>query len=211
MRRKRAEMTPYLKVAQALVTAGYLSSEDVNAAAAVLVNTMRVADAQKAKAAAIDDEIYQESVIASARAEIAAAAEMGAGDQAYRRSVIEAAEDREDEDKATINSTQAIMAAAYDDAAAGLAAAGLVDGASVEARGRRDCTGLGDTAPLEPVGLRATANLNRVQWVTLSSVPDGPVILGSSRAAERRETRPISNPSAWGLMDPYREAQTGAN
>lgn len=124
-------MTPYLKVAQALVTAGYLSSEDVNAAAAVLVNTMRVADAQKAKAAAVDDEIYQESVIASARAEIAAAAEMGDGDHAYQRSVIEAAEDREDEDKATISSTKAIMAAAYDDAAAGLAAAGLVDGASV--------------------------------------------------------------------------------
>ena len=52
-------MTTYVEVAQGLVTAGYLSDADIEAAAAVLADALAVAEAQDAEAAARADIAFQ--------------------------------------------------------------------------------------------------------------------------------------------------------
>ena len=119
-------MTTYVEVAQGLVTAGYLSDADVEAAATVLADALVVAEAEDAEAAALDDEVFQEDVIAAG--EDLADLDVGAGDFedfAIQQEIIDDAEDQEFDDEAVI--------AAYIDAAAALVAAELIDEANAEA------------------------------------------------------------------------------
>jgi hypothetical protein len=123
-------MTTYVEVAQGLVTAGYLSDADVEAAAAVLADTLVVAEAQDAEAAALDDVAFQEEVIAAAKN--LANLDVTAGDFedfAIQQEIIDEAEDLELEDEAIIAAAEATIAAAYADAAAALVAAELIDAA----------------------------------------------------------------------------------
>jgi len=126
-------MTTYVEVAQGLVTAGYLSDADVEAAAAVLADTLVVAEAQDAEAAALDDVAFQEEVIAAAKN--LANLDVTAGDFedfAIQQEIIDEAEDLELEDEAIIAAAEATIAAAYADAAAALVAAELIDAAYVD-------------------------------------------------------------------------------
>jgi hypothetical protein len=123
-------MTTYVEVAQGLVTVGYLSDADVEAAAAVLADTLVVAEAQDAEAAALDDVAFQEEVIAAAKN--LANLDVTAGDFedfAIQQEIIDEAEDLELEDEAIIAAAEATIAAAYADAAAALVAAELIDAA----------------------------------------------------------------------------------
>ena len=127
-------MTTYVQVSQALVTAGYLSDADVEAAAAVLADALVVTDAEDAEAAALDDEAFQERTIAAALdlAELDAEAD-DFEDAAIQEEIIEEAEDLEFEDEGIIADAEATIAAAYADAAAALVAAELIDEANAEA------------------------------------------------------------------------------
>ena len=121
-------MTTYVEVAQGLVTAGYLSDADVEAAAAVLADTLVVAEAQDAEAAALDDVAFQEEVMAAAKN--LANLDVTAGDFedfAIQQEIIDEAEDLELEDEAIIAAAEATIAAAYADAAAALVAADLIE------------------------------------------------------------------------------------
>ena len=127
-------MMTYVEVAQGLVTAGYLSDADVEAAAAVLADTLVVAEAQDAEAAALEDVAFQEDVIAAAKN--LANLDVTAGDFedfAIQQEIIDEAEDLEIEDKAIIADAEATIAAAYADAAAALVAAELIDAANADA------------------------------------------------------------------------------
>jgi len=127
-------MATYVEVAQGLVTAGYLSDADVEAAAAVLAYALVVAEAQDAEAAALEDIAFQEDVIAAAKN--LANLDVTAGDFedfAIQQEIIDEAEDLEIEDEAIIADAEATIAAAYADAAAALVAAELIDAASADA------------------------------------------------------------------------------
>ena len=127
-------MTTYVQVAQGLVTAGYLSDADIEAAAAVLADALAVAEAQDAEAAARADIAFQEDVIAAARD--LADMDVTAGDFedfAIQGEIIEEAQGLEVEDEAIIADAQATIAAAYADAAAALVAAELIDTADADA------------------------------------------------------------------------------
>jgi hypothetical protein len=121
------KMTTYIEVAQALVTAGYLSDADVDAAAEVLADALVVTDAEEAEAEARDDLAYQEQVITSAEANA-----YGSQDKGVQEDVIEGAIERGDEDEATIEEAEDTIAAAYNDAAAALLAAELIDEANLD-------------------------------------------------------------------------------
>ena len=115
-------MTTYVEVAQALVTAGYLSDADVDAAVDVLADALLVSDAEEAKGDALDDLAYQEEAISEA--EVSAYSDK---DAAVEEDVIEGALDLEDEDETAIAGAEDTIAAAYNDAAASLLAAELID------------------------------------------------------------------------------------
>ena len=115
-------MTTYVEVAQELVTAGYLSEADVDAAVDVLADALLVSDAEEAKDEALDDLADQERVISEA--EVSA---YGDKDAAVEEDVIEGALDLEDEDETAIAGAEDTIAAAYNDAAASLLAAELID------------------------------------------------------------------------------------
>ena len=120
-------MATYVEVAQGLVTAGYLSDADVEAAAAVLADALVVAEAQDAEAAALEDIAFQEDVIAAAKN--LANLDATAGDFedfAIQQEIIDEAEDLELEDEAIIADAEATIAAAYADAAAALVAADII-------------------------------------------------------------------------------------
>jgi hypothetical protein len=121
------KMTTYIEVAQALVTAGYLSDADVDAAAEVLADALVVTDAEEAEAEARDDLAYQEQVITSAEANA-----YGSQDKGVQEDVIEGAIERGDEDEATIEEAEDTIAAAYNDAAAALLEAELIDEANLD-------------------------------------------------------------------------------
>jgi hypothetical protein len=127
-------MTTYAEVSQALVTAGFLSDADVEAAAAVLADALVVAEAEDAEAAALNDVAFQEDVISAAQD--LANMDVDAGDfedAAIQAEIIEDAEDEEFADEAIVAGAEATITAAYADAAAALVAAELIDEANAEA------------------------------------------------------------------------------
>ena len=126
-------MTLNVEVARALVTAGYVSDADVEAAAGVLEDALVVEAAQDAVAQALADEAYQEGLIADAEAMADLDAEMGDyEDEEIDMETIEDAQARVDADEGVIANAENWMAAAYRDAAAALLAAELIDSANVD-------------------------------------------------------------------------------
>ena len=127
-------MTTYLSVTQALVTAGYLSEADIEAAVAVLADRLIVADAEETKAFAEEDIEYQAQVVAKALDLTEMDVEMGeVEDRFVQAEVINSAEALADGDAAMIERADAAIAAAYVDAAAALLVAELIDEANTEA------------------------------------------------------------------------------
>ena len=127
-------MTIYFEVTKALVSAGYLSEADMDAAMVVLKDALVVADAEKAKAFALEDIAYQEEV--TARAEDLAEIDVQMGeieDRFIQAEVINSAEILAEGDAAMIEKADPVIVAAYTDAAAALLAAELIDEANLEA------------------------------------------------------------------------------
>ena len=127
-------MTTYVKVAQALVTGGYLTNADLDAAAAVLADALVVEEAEDAEDMALDDEAYQEGVIAGAEDMEDMDAQMGDyEDEEADEVIIADALDQEDVDEEIIAEAGDTIDAAYADAAAALLAAGYIDAGNVDA------------------------------------------------------------------------------
>jgi len=115
-------------VAQALVAAGYLSEADLDAAAVVLANTLLVEEAQREEADALNDEAAQQELIAGLTIE--ASTDSAIGDyvgQKVAEGEIAKARAEQDEDEAILENAEATIAYAYNDAAAALLAAELID------------------------------------------------------------------------------------
>ena len=126
-------MTLNVEVARALVTAGYVSDADVDAAAGVLEDALVAEAAQDAVAQALADEAYQEGLIADAEAMADLDAEMGDyEDEEIDMETIEDAQARVDADEGVIANAENWMAAAYRGAAAALLAAELIDEANLD-------------------------------------------------------------------------------
>lgn len=127
-------MTTYIEVAQALVSAGYLSEADIEAAADVLDDALIIADAEEWQEAAADDYADQEDLVAEA--EVWANEDEATGDYELMEDdedIIEDALDREEIDKEIMVEAEAEIAAAYLDAASALLAAELIDEANLQA------------------------------------------------------------------------------
>jgi hypothetical protein len=127
-------MTTYVQLAQALVATGYLTDADVEAAAIVLTDALRIEEAKIEQDFALEDEAAQQEQIAGLK--IAASTDSAIGDYVgaqVEQDRIEKARAEEEKDEAIIEETSAMIASAYDDAAAALLAAELIDEASLEA------------------------------------------------------------------------------
>ena len=121
-------MTTYAEVAQVLVTAGYLTEADLDAAAVVLANTLLVEDAQREEDDALRDEARQQELIAGLTIE--ASTDSAIGDYVGHKVAegeIAKARAEQDQDEAIIENAQAKINFAYNDAAAALLAAELID------------------------------------------------------------------------------------
>ena len=121
-------MTTYAEVAQALVAAGYLSEADLDAAAVVLANTLLVEEAQREEADALKDEATQQDLIAGLTIEASTDSAIGdyVGQKVAEGEIVKARAEQ-DEDEAIIENAEATIAYAYNDAAAALLAAELID------------------------------------------------------------------------------------
>jgi hypothetical protein len=127
-------LTTYVEVAGALVSAGYLTDTDVEAAATVLADALVVAGAEGTIDAALDDEAYQEGVVIEAEErsdEDAAVLDFKGAD--IDDDLIAVAEDQEQTDETIIAEAEEVIDSAYTDAAAALLAAELIDEANAEA------------------------------------------------------------------------------
>ena len=121
-------MATTIKVARALVSAGYLTEADIDAAAAVLDDALIVQGAEAAEAAAMDDYTYQEDLIAKTEVRESEDAVLGEEEDAMiDEEVIAEATIQLQADRATVLEAEAKIAAAYTDAAAALLAAELID------------------------------------------------------------------------------------
>ena len=129
---KEKIMTDQIKVAEALVTAGYLTEADLDAAADVLADALIVEVAEEVEAAAMDDYSEQEDLIAEA--EVWEAEDALEGDiegAILDGDIIVDAEIQEELDKEVVLESEAVIAAAYLDAASALVAAELIDEADL--------------------------------------------------------------------------------
>ena len=125
-------MTNQVEVAEALVTAGYLTEADLDAAADVLADALIVEAAEEVEAAAMDDYSDQEDLIAEA--EVWEAEDALEGDiegAILDGDIIVDAEIQEELDKEVVLESEAVIAAAYLDAASALVAAELIDEADL--------------------------------------------------------------------------------
>jgi hypothetical protein len=126
-------MVTNAEVTQALVAAGYLSEADLDAAAVVLADTLLVEEAQREDADALEDEAAQQELIAGLTIE--ASTDGAIGDfvgQKVAEGEIAKARAEQDEDEAIIENAEATIAYAYNDAAAALLAAELIDEADLD-------------------------------------------------------------------------------
>jgi hypothetical protein len=126
-------MVTNAEVAQALVAAGYLSETDLDAAAVVLADTLLVEETQREEADALKDEAAQQELIAGLTIE--ASTDSAIGDfvgQQVAEGEIAKARAEQDEDEAIIENAQATIVFAYNDAAAALLAAELIDEANLD-------------------------------------------------------------------------------
>ena len=125
-------MATYVEVAEALVSAGYLTEADLDAAADVLADTLIVEAAEEVEAAAVDDYTDQEDLIAEA--EVWEAEDLVEGDvkgSVMDGDIIADAEIQKDIDKEVVSESEAVIATAYLDAASALVSAELIDEADL--------------------------------------------------------------------------------
>ena len=121
-------MTTIVEVAEALVTAGYLTETDLEIAADVLADALIVEAAEEDEAEAMDDYSDQEDLIAEAEVWEAEDALAGDVEGAYQDADILAdAEFQKEFDKGVVKESEALITAACLDAAAALVAAELID------------------------------------------------------------------------------------
>jgi hypothetical protein len=126
-------MTTYVEVAQALVTAGYLSDADVQAAVDVLTDALTIQAAEDLQDAAADDYSAQEDIVAEAENWEVEDSEFGDyDDMEDDEDVIDDAQYQEEVDKEIMVEAQAEIEAAYADAASALLAAELIDEANLD-------------------------------------------------------------------------------
>jgi len=121
-------MTTYIEVAQALVSSGYLSDADIQAAADILEDALIVQLAEVAQDVAADDYSTQEDI--AAEAEVWESEDAAIGDYDSMEDdedIIENALDQAEIDKEIMDEAQAEIDAAYLDAASALLAAELID------------------------------------------------------------------------------------
>jgi hypothetical protein len=126
-------MSTIEEVVEALVTAGYLTDADLEAAADVLADALIVEAAEDDEAEAMDDYSDQEDLIAEA--EVWEAEDTLAGDYqgaAQDADIIADSEIQKEIDKEVVKESETLIAAAYLDAAAALVAAELVDEVNLE-------------------------------------------------------------------------------
>jgi hypothetical protein len=128
------EMTTHIEVTEALVSAGFMSEADIDAALEVLADSLIVADAEETKAFAVADIVHQEEVITKTEDLVEMDYEMGeVEDRFVQAEVLNSAAALKDDDVAMIERADAAIADAYEDAAAALLAAELIDEVNLEA------------------------------------------------------------------------------
>jgi len=121
-------MTKIIKVAEALVTDGYLTEADLEVATKILADVLIVEAAEEDEAAAMDDYSDQEDLIA--KAEVWEAEDVFAGDfdgTDQDADIITDAKTQKEFDKEVVKESEAMIATAYQDAAAALVTAELID------------------------------------------------------------------------------------
>jgi hypothetical protein len=127
-------MTTYIEVAQAMVSAGYLSEADIEAAVDVLEDALIIAEAEALQEAASEDYSTQEDIVAEVENWAVEDAVAGnivdlEGDEA----IIEDALEQEEIDKGLMVEAETVIASAYLDAASALLEAELIDEANQQA------------------------------------------------------------------------------
>jgi len=121
-------MTTYVEVAQALVSSGYLSEADIEAAADVLEDALIIVDDEELQDAAAVDHSTQEDIIAEAEVWESEDAAIGDYDSMEDdEDIVENALDQAEIDKEVMVAAEAEIDAAYLDAASALLAAELID------------------------------------------------------------------------------------
>ena len=127
-------MTTYIEVAQALVSAGYLSEADIEAAVDVLEDALIIAEAEDAQDAASDDYSVQEDIVAEVENwEVEDAVAGNIDDLEGDEAIIEDALEQEEIDKGLMVKAETVIASAYLDAASALLEAELIDEANQQA------------------------------------------------------------------------------
>lgn len=127
-------MPTYFELAQALADAGYVSDADIQAAVDILTDALIIEAAEAVEAEAMDDYNEQEDLIA--KAENWVAEDTVAGDAELAEidtDIIVDAADQAMADRDTVIIAEAVIDAAYEDAAAALLAAEIIDAANVTA------------------------------------------------------------------------------
>lgn len=125
-------MTTYVEICEALVTAGYLTEADIEAAVNILADALIVDAAEEVEAEAMDDYSDQEDLIAEA--EVWEADDINADDYESAEldsDIIADAEIQKEIDQEVVLESGAVIAAAYLDAASALVAAELIDEANL--------------------------------------------------------------------------------
>jgi len=125
-------MTTYVEISEALVSAGYLTEADIEAAVNILADALIVDAAEEVEAEAMDDYSDQEDLIAEA--EVWEAEDALAGDYESAEldaEIIDEAEIQKEIDKEVVLESEAVIADAYLDAASALVAAELIDEANL--------------------------------------------------------------------------------
>lgn len=127
-------MTTYKELAQALVSAGYLSKKDVKKATAVLAENLDVADAEDTKTFAIKDLAYQKKVVDHAEEMAEEDLSMGdIGDRFIQAGVIESAAALAAKDAKLLKRADEELLVAFKNASGELLTARLIKKSDVEA------------------------------------------------------------------------------
>ena len=127
-------MTTYIEVAQALVSAGYLSEADIEAAVDVLEDALIIADAEALQEAASEDYSAQEDIVAEVENwEVEDAVAGNIDNLEDDEAIIEDALEQEEIDKGLMVEAETVIASAYLDAASALLEAELIDEANQQA------------------------------------------------------------------------------
>lgn len=125
-------MTTYFEMAQALANAGYVSDADIQAAADILADALIIEAAEAVEAAAMDDYSEQEDLLAKAENWLAEDAIAGDIELAeIDADIIDDAAEQALFDRDTVITAEAVIDAAYEDAAAALLTAALIDEVNV--------------------------------------------------------------------------------